>query len=63
MDSRVVNALAAIAVAALLFLGFGGGFGGGLGILSNGGKANAGAAGAVQAADAGLSAKVARLVK
>lgn len=63
MDSRVVNALAAIAVAALLLLGFRGGLGGDFGILSNGGKANPGAAGTVQAADPGLSAKVAKLVK
>lgn len=45
MDSRVVNALAAISVATFLFLGFGGG----LGILSSGSKANAGGGGAVQA--------------
>ena len=62
MDSRVVNALAAISVAALLFLGFGGG----LTSLSGNGAANAGGAGGaggVQAADAGLSATVAKLEK
>ncbi|KAA0683560.1 hypothetical protein [Roseomonas genomospecies 6] len=60
MDSRVVNALAAISVAALLFLGFGGGL---TSLSGNGGAASAGGGGSVQAADAGLSATVAKLEK
>ncbi|MDQ2104383.1 hypothetical protein [Azospirillum isscasi] len=55
MDSRVVNALAAISVAALLFLGFGGG----LDSLARGTAANAGAGSA--AADS--PATVAKLEK
>ncbi|AWJ84830.1 hypothetical protein TSH58p_15635 [Azospirillum sp. TSH58] len=52
MDSRVVNALAAISVATFLFLGFGGG----IGFLVGGGKANAGGGTAVQATETSVSA-------
>ncbi|MBB3263693.1 hypothetical protein FHW79_001289 [Azospirillum sp. OGB3] len=52
MDSRVVNALAAISVATFLFLGFGGG----IGFLTGGGKANAGGATTVQATETSVSA-------
>ncbi|TWA64410.1 hypothetical protein FBZ82_110100 [Azospirillum brasilense] len=56
MDSRVVNALAAISVATFLFLGFGGGFGGGIGFLTGGGKANAGGATAARVTETSVSA-------
>ena len=52
MDSRVVNALAAISVATFLFLGFGGG----IGFLTGGGKANAGGSTTVQATETSVSA-------
>ncbi|CAO3373892.1 hypothetical protein [Azospirillum argentinense] len=53
MDSRVVNALAAISVATFLFLGFGGGIGF---LTGGGGKANASGATAVRGTETSVSA-------